>query len=657
VTARRNGGVRHKNRRRALLLAWLMAGSAIVARAVGVQLLDGERWQELALEQQRETLEVPAPRGAILDRNGNILAASNVTFQVAVAPRELLPKSRTEVLDRLAKELELDRKTRAAIADQDRKWVVIPGRFPPHVEERLRGIQGVHLTREMERYYPHQLLARGVLGAILEGEGRGGVEGAFQAHLAGSPGQEVQARDSRGNPIPGQSYLAREPRTGGEVVLTLDRDLQEIGHEALAAAIQETGARGGDLLVTDPKTGEVLTLVSIQDGNPTGLSAINAPYEPGSTLKPFTVAAILDYGVGSLADSVDGEDGAWRVEGRTLRDTHPHEDMTLADALRVSSNIGVAKAAQPLTPAQQYENLRAFGFGSPTGIEIPGEAPGLLPKPERWSRQSPASLAIGYEIGVTPIQMAMAYGALANGGKLLEPHLIRELRAPDGKVVFSQKPRVIRQVISSALAREISKVLVDVVDDGTGTEAQLATFTVAGKSGTSRAYGSSGYERGEYYASFVCFFPVEDPQMVVFVKLDRPEGAYYGGATAAPVTRATMEAVLAARHAPIDREALASLTRRQPRTSPPSGAQFASRNLPSSPPVRTPRTTNSPETGAVVPDVSGLPPRLAVRRLHARGFRVLMEASGPVTGTVPSPGTPLSPGDTVRIVVRRARNE
>jgi membrane peptidoglycan carboxypeptidase len=253
--------------------------------------------------------------------------------------------------------------------------------------------------------------------------------------------------------------------------------------------------------------------------------------------------------------------------------------------------------------------------------------------------------------------MVMAYGALANGGKLLEPHLVKELRDPRGRVLFSQKPRVIRQVISSTLAREISEVLVDVVEAGTGTEAQLATFTVAGKSGTSRAYGPAGYERGEYYSSFVCYFPVEDPQLVVFVKLDRPEGAYYGGATAAPVTRATMEAVLAARHAPIDREALASLTRRQPRTTPSSGAHFASSNLPISPPVRTPRTLNSPETGAVVPDVSGLPPRLAVRRLHARGFRVILEASGPVARTDPSPGTSLSPGDTVRLVGRGARNE
>ena len=658
MTSSDTNPIRYRGRRRALLVVWLIGGLLVVSRAAVVQVGQGARWEEAASAQQRETLEVPAPRGSILDRLGNPLAASNVTFRVSVAPQELKPETRGELLELLAGKLKLDRKVLVALRNQDRRWVVIPGRYPPQVKEQLRGIQGVYLERELERFYPYQTLARGVLGTVLDGEGRGGIEGGFEAHLAGVSGREVQARDNEGIPIPGQSYLMTPPQPGGQVVLTLDRDLQEIGHEALAAAIVETGARGGDLIVSDPKTGEILALVSIQDGNATGLSSINAPYEPGSTLKPFTVAGILDHGVASLADSVDGEDGRWRIEGRTLTDTHAHEDMTLADALRVSSNIGVAKAAQGLTPSQQFQNLRDFGFGSPTGIEIPGEAAGTFRRPEDWSRQSPASLAIGYEIGVTPIQMVMAYGALANGGKLMEPLLVRELKDAQGNTTFTAEPRVVRQVIPSSIAREVSQVLVDAVEDGTGTQAQLATFTVAGKSGTSRAYGiQGGYEQGAYYSSFVCFFPVEDPQLVVYVKLDRPEGAYYGGATAAPVTRATMEAVLAARQAPIDREALASLTRRQPRTTPLSGIHFASTTPSYSPPVRTPRAPNSPETGAVIPDVSGWPPRLAVRRLHAHGFRVLMEGTGPISGTDPAWGTPLTPGDTVRILTGRAQNE
>jgi cell division protein FtsI (penicillin-binding protein 3) len=660
MTARRRGEVRHKHRRRLLLLAWILCSLGLLSKAALVQVAGKARWQEMAEVQHRETVDVPAPRGSVFDREGNLLAATNVTMKVEVAPTQLIPATRDSVIGLLSTKLNLSRAKRRELADVTDEWVTIPGRFPPHVQEDLRGIRGVYVSREIERYYPHQLLARGALGSVQEGSGRGGIEQAFQQHLAGTPGKTVQARGHDGNPIPGQSDLVSPPRAGGDVVLTLDRDFQEIAREELSSAIKETGAQGGDLIVSDPKTGEILALVSIQGGNSTGLSAINAPYEPGSTLKPFTVAGILDHGVGSLSDSVDGEEGQWRIEGRTLTDTHPHERMTVAEALKVSSNIGIAKAAQELSGAQQFQILRDFGFGSRTGIEIAGENPGRLYRPgdPQWSRQSPVSLAIGYEIGVTPIQMVMAYGALANGGKLMEPHLVKELRSPDGKVLFTQEPRIVRQVIPSSLAREISQVLVDVVEDGTGREAQLANFTVAGKSGTSRAYGpGSGYAKGEYYSSFVCFLPVEDPKLVLYVKLDRPDGAYYGGATAAPVTRATMEAVLAARHAPIDREALASLTRRQPRTSPPTGAHFASVPPSPSPPVRTPRTLNSPETGAVVPDVSGLPPRLAVRRLHSRGFRVLLEASGPIAGTDPAPGTPLTPGDTVRIIVGRAQNE
>jgi membrane peptidoglycan carboxypeptidase len=237
----------------------------------------------------------------------------------------------------------------------------------------------------------------------------------------------------------------------------------------------------------------------------------------------------------------------------------------------------------------------------------------------------------------------------------MQPTIVKELRDPDGRTVFRSKPKVVRKVIPPKLAKEISEVLVDVIDDGTGTKAQLATYSVAGKSGTSRAYGPNGYEEG-HYSSFVCFWPVEDPQLVVYVKLDRPDGAYYGGAIAAPVTREILEAVIAAHQGPLDWEAMASLDRRQPRKKTSPGAQFASSDPSPNPPVRTPRTITPSETGAVVPDVSGLSPRLAVRRLHSSGFRVRLDAAGPVVGTDPPAHTPLAPGDTVRILVGRTRD-
>jgi len=627
-----------------------------VARAASVQLLQGEFWADQAQKQHEKALAVPARRGGILDRNGNPLVASKETVKVAVAPVEFRDDRREETVGLLAQELGLSRKTVRSISDPTKRWVTIPGAYPPRLRESLDDIRGVYPEADWVRHLPYEDLARDVLGSIIDGVGRGGIEGGFDDHLRGIPGEAIEALDSHQDPIPGQTIQVKPPAPGGDVILTLDRDLQEIGHEALAAAIQETGAKGGNLIVSDPETGEILALVSLDGDRPGNLSAINSPFEPGSTLKPFTVAAILFNSVATLADSVDGEKGYWVAGGRPLTDIHAYGMMTLADALKVSSNIGVAKVAQGLTPAQQYEMLRDFGFGTRTGIEVQPEAPGSLPRPTQWSRTSASRLAIGYEVSATPLQMAMAYGALANGGRLMQPRIVKELRDPEGQVVFQSRPRVIRQVIPARLAREISQVLVDVVEGGTGTQAQLGSFTVAGKSGTSRAYDSGGYTEG-HYASFVCFFPVEDPQLVIFVKLDRPEGAYYGGATAAPVTRATMEAVLAAHQAPIDWGAMASLDRRQPRKNPLSGAQFAANDLSSPLPVRTPRTSTPSETGAGVPDVSGLSPRLAVRRLHALGFRVRLDSYGAVIGTDPPPHTSLAPGDTVRILTRRIGND
>jgi len=640
-------------RRRFLLGGWIMACLLIVARSAHVQLLQGSFWAEKALAQHEKAVRVPARRGSILDRRGNPLASSTGTVQVGVAPKELRPETRDRDVALLASELALPRNKIQAISDPGKSWVEIQGGFPLRVKEVLDTIRGVHLEPGWMRHLHYGELARDVLGSLLDGSGSGGVEGRYDEHLRGTAGEEVQAWDSGMNPIPGRSIQVRPPVPGGDVILTLDRDLQEMGQEALAAAVEKTGARGGNLIVTDPKTGEIFSLVSIQGGASGNLSAVNSPYEPGSTLKPFTVASILLHSVATLGDSVDGEEGSWVAGGKLLRDVHPNGMMSLADALRVSSNIGIAKVAEGLSPSQQYQMLRDFGFGSRAGIDLPTEGSGVLPLPSRWSRSTASRLAIGYGISVTPLQMAMAYGALANGGKLMEPQIIKELRDPEGRTIFRSEPRVVREVIPEGLAREISEVLADVVEDGTGSAAQLVTYKVAGKSGTSRANEAGVYVDG-HYASFVCFFPVEDPQLVIFVKLDRPEGSYYGGSTAAPVTRAMMEAVLAAHQAPIDWGAMASHDRRQPRNKPLSGARFASSNPSSSPQVRTPRASSPPETGAVVPDVSGLSPRLAVRRLHARGFRVLMDAFGPVVGTDPPPFTPLTPGDTVRVLVGRS---
>ena len=678
---RKQAGSRVTFRRRVLLTVWLLSGGVIVGRASQIQVAQGAIWRQQAEQQHRTSVEVAAPRGSVLDRSGVELAMSRETFRVSVAPREIRD---VEAVTRLLTEtLGLGRDLVRDATTSSRPWRVLPNSYPPSVREALTNVRGLYLEQTYRRFYPRGGLARGLLGVVRDGEAYGGVEQAFDESLRGNEGRAVLARDPQGHPIPGESVLVEEPEEGGQVVLTLDVDLQEIGRQALVEAVEETEARGGDLVITDPRNGDILAMVSIRDGSTNALSAINTPYEPGSTLKPFTVAGILEYGLATLEDSVDTGTGHWTVAGRTVSDVHPEGGvMTLAHALEISSNVGVAKTAQVMTPAIQYQTLRDFGLGAPTGVGLPSEGKGILRRPERWSRQSPVSLAIGYEVSVTPLQMAMAYGALANGGRLMQPRLVKEVRDVQGRTVDRFQPRMVRQVVSPDVARQITDVLVKVVEDGTGTRARLSSFAVAGKSGTSRAWSDGDYQSGEYFSSFVGFFPAEDPQLVVLVKLDRPSGAYYGGATAAPVTRATLESILAAQQTPLDRNALARVARAQAlpgpsrthsKTAPSSGYATASRfaSLPAAEdPARLVRFDSEvghaldrgpdmPDGSAriSVPDVRGLPARAAARRMHELGLRVHWEGSGPVTLTLPEAGSRLEPGDTVRLASAGRRDD
>ena len=645
-------------RRRLLLGCWILAGGGLLARAVELQVAQGTKWQQEADEQHRMQSEMAAERGAILDRNGVPLALSHETFRVGVAPHELADPNAVALS--LKGILQLSGPEARRITSTDSRWVTIPGRFPPAVREALSDLRGVYVERELRRFYPQGALGRGLLGAVVDKVGSGGIEQEFEDHLRGIPGAEIIARDSDGRPIPGETWMIRPPRSGGSVVLTLDASLQEIANEALKEAVESTGSRGGDLLVTDPHTGEVLAMVSLRDGTLAHLGAINTPYEPGSTLKPFTVASLLREQKASLDDSLDTGNGSWTTHGRTINDVSVVGKVSLGHALQVSSNVGIAKAVQRLSHEEQYEGLRDFGFGLPTGILLPGEASGTLRRPGQWSQQSPTSLAIGYEIAVTPIQMAMAYGALANGGVLMQPLLLKELRDAQGGVIEKFGPRVLRRVVSKDVAREITGVLVGVVEAGTGTRARLASFAVAGKSGTSRAYAENGgYEAGAYFSSFVGFFPADDPQLVVFVKLERPQGEYYGGTTAAPVTRATMEAILAARESPLDQTALAALAQSQRiqetselfLESPTPIPLFASRIQPSESGAPNVSGSEGRTNGVLtVPEVRGLSARSAALRLHSLGFSVLWESSGPILETVPAAGSSIILGDTIRLV-------
>ncbi|MYI66118.1 MAG: PASTA domain-containing protein, partial [Gemmatimonadetes bacterium] len=648
-------------RRRLLLVAWVLVAVVMVVRSAEVQIVERTAWARDAVNQHQKTRDVPAPRGRILDRNGGDLVVSHWRATVAVAPNEVGDRGAVEAA--LVDELGVRPQTAARVSDPTREWSVVPGRYSMTQVAGLRGLRGIHIQGELRRVYPREELARGLLGVVQDGIGTGGIEQAMDTVLAGRSGSDLVARDNRGREIPGQVVTVEPPLPGRDIVLTIDRDLQEIAEEMLAAALDSTGARGGDIVVTDPMTGEIMALASIAEGSAAALSAVNTTFEPGSTIKPFITTALLRHDLVSPRDSVDTEGGRWEVNGRVITDIHRGGWMTLPDVIRESSNVGIAKFASRLSEGQQYVALRDFGFGTPTGVPLPGEAAGVLRRPELWSNQSPQSLAIGYELSVTPLQMAMAFGAIANGGLLLEPRLVKEVRDHDGSPERFGQPRVIRRVVPESVIRTLTPMLVDVVDSGTATRARMAAYQMAGKTATTRATGSDGrYEDGAYYASFGAIFPADDPQLLFFVRLDRPDGSYYGGATAAPVTLATLEALLSARQSPIDRVALARSQREHvaPAAATPL-VRFAVATDPVEPEMWVPDPGDAGAAGPAeapsgtgpamsVPDLEGASLRVALRRLHKMGLRVRLEGGGTVIATIPEEGMPVVAGDTIVVV-------
>ena len=627
----------------------VVVGGALVCiagRAAQLQLLEGRRWAEEARAQRTEHVALPARRGALTDRHGTPLALTQETYHVGVAVNELRDPAKD--VPRIARRLRL------ATADVQRalrrRYAYFAGPYSVIDVQPLRAVRGVHLEPVLNRFYPAPDLARPVIGRVGDdGRGASGLERALDSLLAGRPGSAVVLKDRAGREYESPARVISQPVAGADVALTLDAELQEIAQRALDDAIRRMDADGGDVVMMDPATGEVLAVASRRRDGSARPSVFTDTFEPGSVAKIFTAAALLALQRVAPAERVSGEDGKYRLGGRTITDEEPLPVLTLADAIRFSSNIALVKFAARLAPAEQYAMLRDFGFGAFTGIEFPAEATGRLRPPAEWSGLSAGSLAMGYEVSVTPLQLAVAYAALANDGVLLSPTLIRDVRGPGGDVAYRHRPEPVRRVVRPEIAAALRKLLRGVVEGGTGAEAALVNFPVAAKTGTARRVVGGRYAPGQYTASFAALFPADRPQLVLVVKIDDPrKGSYFAAQTAAPVTRSMLEQALAARTVALDRARLSTAAPRavaQPLDDDPGVVPYV---------VSWPfRPDSSPALADVarraVPDVTGRPLREAVRALHRRGFRVALKGWGVAHHTWPAVGDSAAAGATVTL--------
>ncbi|MDB4900683.1 MAG: penicillin-binding protein transpeptidase, partial [Gemmatimonadetes bacterium] len=547
-------------------LALAIFAIAIIGKTARVQLLQGRSWAASATRQQTTERVIPAPRGDILDAAGETMAQSRETVKLDVAPTEVRPRDRQRLRGALLR-VGVPAEFANRAIDSSRRWVQLPGRFLAVDVAPVSTMRGVYTTPVIERAYTASEGTRRIVGRVdADGSAADGVELALDSILRGVPGSATVMKDARGIRMESPNAPSRAPVQGNSVVLTINHSLQDIAERALGDAVARMSAEGGDVVVIDPADGEILALASLrQDPRATAATALTEPYEPGSTLKPFIAATLLEKGRARETDVVPTYNGVLTINGRTINDEHPAARFSLADVIRYSSNIGIVQFAERLSPREEFEALRDFGFGTPTGVPYPVEASGTLREPARWSKQSANSMAMGYEVAVTPLQLAAAYVALANDGELLEPALVREVRAPDGRVLYRHERRVVRRVISPAVARRVRQMLLGVVEGGgTARLADLGSFSLAGKTGTARRTVHGRYAAGEHIPTFVGLFPADHPQFVILVKIDNPRGAYVGGLTAAPVTKAVLEAALASRNAALDRRTLAT-SRQEPK--------------------------------------------------------------------------------------------
>jgi cell division protein FtsI (penicillin-binding protein 3) len=660
------------------LVAWMLL---IGARLVQLQINQHDQLAARARNQQLSSIETAATRGQVLDRQGRELARSLDTASFYADPSEIenVPDTARRIATALGQDRsELEKKIGDA-KDSNKKFIWIARRIDITRANKLDAMElaGVYSRKEPKRYYPNDTLAAHVLGFVGTDEiGLGGVEQYYNEKIRGEGGRVYleHGRDQR----PFDSYEV-QPHPGQTIVLTIDQVIQYRTEQALSAAVERAHAKSGTAIVMDPHTGEILALANAPTFDPNKPAADSAEvkrngalqtiYEPGSTFKMVAYSAAIEKGLVKPEDKIDCQMGQITVAGRLIHDHKPFGLLTIADALAQSSNVGAIKLGLLVGNESMYDYMKRLGFGSRTGIDLAGESPGMLAKLSRWQPSSIGSLAIGQEVAVTPLQMAAAYSVLANGGNWIKPHLVRELRNPDGAVTFQAKIES-RPALKPETTAALRTMMEGVTLHGTARKAQVEGYTAAGKTGTAQKIDpkTHTYSATKFIGSFVGFAPVSNPAVVIVVVIDEPMGAYHGGDVAAPVFREIAEQVLPELSVTPDAE-----VKQQPQpiaqTSKPSPQQIeeqkaeAAQREATLPKVVAARSfsgqtrevvfTVATQHRAVMPDLRGQSVRDAARMCARLGLRLEARGEGFATEQKPAAGAEVDAGQTVKVDFNR----
>ncbi|MBI2218635.1 MAG: PASTA domain-containing protein [Candidatus Rokubacteria bacterium] len=641
-------------RTRVLLLAAVLAVAfgTLGARLGWLQVVRHGELTAIAERQYSRTVTLHAQRGPIVDRNGAPLATSAAAESLFAQPRGVGDPVR--VAERLAPILDLPVADLHGMLTSGKSFVWITRRLDPRIAARVKALRepGLGFLPEPLRLYPNRELAAHVIGFEGVDGGLEGAERAWNAELAGTPGKALVGRDALGREVLGERIL--QPSSAGHgVMLTIDRTIQYVAEREIDAAWRRTRAKTAMAVAMDPRTGDVLAIAIRPTFNPNAFMqasgddwrnrAITDPFEPGSTFKVILAAAALDAGVVTPDDRIYAENGRITIARATIHDWKKYGWLTFAEVLQNSSNVGSIKVGLALGRDPYYRYITAFGFGAPTGVGLSGESRGLLRDPSRWSALSLPTMSIGQELSVTALQMVAAFSAVANGGRLMQPRLVRATFDQHGRELRRFEPRAVRQVIAPETARTLTRMLVRVVDSGTGHKAAISGHEVAGKTGTAQKLdrNTGRYSRAPGVLSFAGFTPADDPRLAMLVMLDEPKNEKWGSEAAAPIFSAIGREVLRYLDiAPRDGEAVQIVT-----------PAVRERTVPAVRLVSTAAAEPDPTGGPAMPELHGRALRHALQVLAPLGVKVAVSGRGRVVMQEPRPGTLIEPGVTAKLTL------
>ncbi|OGR24141.1 MAG: cell division protein FtsI [Desulfobacterales bacterium RIFOXYA12_FULL_46_15] len=549
-----SGDFNNRIKKRIIVIRALMVASILLlcAKSFDIQILKGKELSEKAENDYSRNITIKGERGQILDQNMNKLGASIDAVTITACPAKI--NNPGDAAQKIADLLNINQKRLKEILSSKRMFAWVQRGVTPDLAEKIRGlnISGIYFENDSRRYYPNRSLAAQVIGFTgTDDSGLEGLECRYNSVLEGRTRKISFTRDGNGRILDYEKQRNSELK-GDSIVLTIDKKIQFLSEQALEKAVTSHQAGSGMALVMKPGTGELLAIAHYPEFNPNNYGnydrdtyrnrAVTDAFEPGSAMKVFTAAAALEKGV-TPKTIIFCEKGTYRIGNFTIHDTHSYEWLTISQIIQLSSNIGAAKITESIGDKALYNSLAGFGFGSRTEIGITGETPGNLIPYKKWSKIDSGAISFGQGISVSALQLATGISAIANGGSLMKPLLVKKIVSSRGEDIKEYHPEVVRRVISPATANELKTMMNLVVsEEGTGTKASIDGYEVCGKTGTAQkaSGGEKGYARNKYISVFVGFAPLENPELAVLVIVDEPQKQYYGGDVAAPAFKTIM---------------------------------------------------------------------------------------------------------------------